>query len=332
MLEITDLRTYYTLPAGNVRAVDGISFRIGSNESLGLVGESGCGKTTVLKSIIKLFPYNGGIFGGKIVFKGREISSMSSEEIRHIRWKEISIIPQSAMNSLDPVYRVGDQIAEAIRTHENSRDREILDRIEKLFQIVGLERKRLRDFPHQLSGGMKQRVTIAMALALNPSLVIADEPTTALDVIVQHNILQEIIRLQETLHLSMLYITHDISMVAEACQKIAVMYAGKIVEIADKADFFKRPYHPYTLGLQNAFPSLRSSKRLISIPGFPPDLLHGFEGCRFRERCPFAVGLCREVEPEFREVGRSHFSLCHFPERAEEFRQEAKEEKTWSKA
>lgn len=313
-----------------IRAVDGISFKIEKNESMGLVGESGCGKTTVLKSIIRLLPPNGKIVGGEIFYKSKNLTSMNDEEIRDIRWKEISIIPQSAMNSLDPVYRVGNQIIEAIRAHEKTSKREILERVKDLFEMVGLEQKRLRDYPHQLSGGMRQRVIIAMALALNPGLVIADEPTTALDVIVQGNILKEIIRLQEKFNLSMLYITHDISIVAEVCDKIAVMYAGKIVEYARKADFFKRAYHPYTLGLQNAFPSLRSSKRLISIPGFPPDLAYPPKGCGFKERCPFSVHLCEEVEPEFVEIENSHFSACHFPERVVEFRQRSKEEKTWS--
>lgn len=331
LLEVRNLRTYYSMQYGEVKAVDGISFNIENGESLGFVGESGSGKTTVLRSIIKLFPSNGRIVGGEIIYKGRELSSMNREEIRHIRWKEISIIPQSAMNSLDPVYRIGDQIAEAIQAHRKMKKDELLDRVTKLFEMVGSERKRLRDYPHQLSGGMKQRVTIAIALALDPSLLVADEPTTALDVIVQDNIVKEIIRLQHSLNLSILYITHDISLVAEACDKIAVMYAGKLVEYAGKADFFKRAYHPYTLGLQNAFPSLRASKRLISIPGFPPDLTHPPVGCRFKERCPFFKSRCEEMEPEFVEVENSHFSACHFPDRADEFRQKSKEERTWSK-
>jgi oligopeptide/dipeptide ABC transporter ATP-binding protein len=257
---------------------------------------------------------------------------MREEEIRKIRWKEISMISQSAMNALDPVYRVGDQIVEAIRAHEPVDRATALERAAGLFEVVGLERKRLRDYPHQLSGGMRQRSIIAMALALNPSLIIADEPTTALDVIVQDQILQQIKELRREWGSAMIFITHDISVIAETCDAVAVMYAGKIMEYGGTVRIFKEAYHPYTLGLQNAFPSIDAHQpQLISIPGFPPSLIDPPEGCRFRPRCPFGAERCLD-EPPALEVQPGHRVACHFPNRVEEFRQLAPRGETWQEA
>lgn len=242
------------------------------------------------------------------------------------------MIAQSSMNALNPVYRVGDQIVEAILAHSSATKKEAIERSEQLFNMVGLEKKRLKNYPHQMSGGMKQRSIIAMALALDPALIIADEPTTALDVIMQDRILHQIIRLQQEVNSSMVFITHDISVVSETCNTIIVMYGGRIMEKASTRDFFNNPYHPYTLGLQNAFPSITDiGEELISIPGAPPDLLEPKPGCRFQDRCPFATDFCRSEMPPLSKVADDHSVACHYPEKVEHFRNETKKNKTWDK-
>ncbi|MGE5618730.1 MAG: ABC transporter ATP-binding protein [Sphingomonadaceae bacterium] len=332
MLEVRNLKTYFKTKAGYAQAVDDVSFTIQPGENFGLVGESGCGKTTAAKSIIKLLPPNGEIVGGQILYKGRDLVKLTNEEMQKVRWKEISMISQSAMNSLDPVYRVGDQIVEAIQAHEPVSRAEAMDRAKELFGLVGIDAKRLKDYPHQFSGGMKQRSIIAMSLALNPGLIIADEPTTALDVIVQDQILRRIKSLLESHRASMILITHDISVVAEMCDRVAVMYAGKIMEWGDVVTVFKRPFHPYTLGLQNAFPNVHGPKQeLISIPGTPPKLVNPPTGCRFAARCPFAIDRCREEEPAMVEVGSGHQAACHRLEMIDWMRVEAAKKENWDK-
>lgn len=330
LLEVKNLSIDYITQDGDLNVVDDISFDLKQGESLGLVGESGCGKTTLAKTIMRLLPDNGVITGGQIIFKGEDIVKKNKEEIRKLRLNEIAMISQSAMNSLNPVYTVGEQLVEGIRAHTNATKAEATKRAEEVFEIIGLDAKRLKSFPHQLSGGMKQRAIIAMALTLNPSLIIADEPTTALDVVVQDKILSKILEIQKQINSSMIFITHDISVVSEICETIVVMYAGKIMEKASTKVFFKNPYHPYSLGLKNAFPSiLEIGEELISIPGSPPDLMIKQKGCRFQERCPFRTELCQEVLPELIEVEKDHLMACHYPERVEEFREKAKEKETW---
>ncbi len=331
ILEIVGLRAYYSINNGLCRAVDGISFEIGPNENLGLVGESGCGKSTVVKSIIKVFPKYFRIMGGKILFKGRDLVPLSYNEMRKVRWKEISVIPQSAMNALNPVYRVGYQVEEAIMEHENVSRKEAKERVEELFALVGIDPKRSEEYPHQFSGGMKQRINIALALALNPALIIADEPTTALDVILQDQILQRMLIIQRQINFSMLLITHDISLVAENCNKVAVMYAGKIVEYSDVHRVLTNPYHPYTLGLKNAFPSIKRSKDqpLISIPKAPPSLIDPPNKCRFATRCPFSTNICCEEEPETVEVEKNYFVACHHLDKVDEMRERSTKIQTW---
>jgi oligopeptide/dipeptide ABC transporter ATP-binding protein len=332
MLDVRNLSTFFQTRAGDARAVDDVSFDIKGGENFGLVGESGCGKTTAVKSIIKLLPPNGRIVAGQILFRGQDLVLLPPEEIRRIRWKQISMISQSAMNSLDPVYRVGDQIVEAIQAHESATRAEALERARSLFTLVGIDPKRLTDYPHQFSGGMKQRSIIAMALALDPNLIIADEPTTALDVIVQDQILRRIRGLLASRQASMILITHDISVVAEMCDRVAVMYAGKIVEIGAVAALFKRPCHPYTLGLQNAFPSVHGEKQdLISIPGSPPKLVNPPPGCRFAPRCPFAEAVCRTEAPAMQEVSSGHSAACHRLDRIDEMRPAAAHKETWDR-
>lgn len=332
MLEIRNLKTYFKVKAGYAQAVDDVTFTINSGENFGLVGESGCGKTTAAKSIIKLLPPNGEIKGGQIIYNGKDLTKLSDSEMRKVRWAEVSMISQSAMNSLDPVYKVGDQIVEAIQTHEPVSRAEAMDRARELFKLVGIDPNRLSEYPHKFSGGMKQRSIIAMALALNPGLIIADEPTTALDVIVQDQILRRIKSLLLSNGASMILITHDISVVAEMCDRVAVMYAGKIMEIGKVDQVFKLPFHPYTLGLQNAFPNVHGPRQdLISIPGSPPKLVNPPKGCRFAARCPFAVEVCSQQEPATVEIEAGHQASCHRLAIIEQMRAEATHKETWDR-
>jgi len=321
LLEVKDLKVHFKIQDGWVKAVDGVSFSIDSGQTLGLVGESGCGKTTAAYAITQLLPTNAYIKGGKIVFKGRDLLAISkkadgtlddyNEDIRKIRWKEISMIFQGAMNAFNPVFRIGDQIMEAIQLHEDVDDDKALERAKALFNFVGIPEDRIANFPHEFSGGMKQRAMIALALALSPSFIIADEPTTALDVITQDRILVEIKKLQEKLNMAMMIITHDVSVVAEVSDKIAVMYAGKIMEIGKTAHVFKNTAHPYTAGLLGSFPSIMGPKtRLASIPGFPPDLVNPPSGCPFHPRCGYAQDICSKKVPPGVEIEPGHFSYC----------------------
>lgn len=326
---MNNLSVEYRVRSSHIQAVNNVSLAVDFGEALGLLGESGCGKTTVLKAITRLLPFNSEITGGEILFEDRNLLQATRKEMKQIRWKEISIITQSAMNALNPVYRVGDQIAEAIQAHERMNRKLLLDRIAYLFEMVGLEANRMNSYPHQLSGGMRQRVIIAMALALNPKLVIADEPTTALDVITQDHIINKIVSLQKKFNLSIVYVTHDISVIAETCDKVAIMYAGKILEYGSRDKIFEKPCHPYTLGLQNAFPTLVGEKKLISIPGAPPDLKSLPNGCKFSVRCPFHTEECLKMDPPLKEVNMDQFSACWRIDEIERFRELAKDEVTW---
>jgi peptide/nickel transport system ATP-binding protein len=327
LLEIEDLVVYFDIIRGQVQAVDGISFSLGRGETLGLVGESGCGKTTAAFAITRLLPSNGNILGGKITFDGRVLAgseeelSMSKRKrrkyvdsvMREVRWDEVSMIFQSAMNAFNPVIKVGDQIAEAIRAHEDISKEEARRKVIELYRLVGLDVDRIDGYAHEYSGGMRQRAMIAMALACNPKLIIADEPTTALDVIMQDRVLAEMRDIQRKMGMAMIIITHDISVVAEVAEKIAIMYAGKILEYGDITSIFERPSNPYTVGLLASFPSIKGEKKpLFSIPGSPPDLSNPPSGCRFHPRCRYAKSMCKEKEPEPIEVEPEHFSKCHF--------------------
>jgi peptide/nickel transport system ATP-binding protein len=412
MLEVSNLKTYFTILKGTVYAVDGVSFQLDRGETMGLVGESGCGKTTTAFAITRLLPSNGQIVGGEIMFDDqligradfptelaevlkeplwlpetktlldRKMARLSSldeeshmmESSRHreqervcveevstivndgslteeemkseleavvhdelssffakrrrkrfdreveekmsdIRWSKISMIFQGAMNAFNPVYKVGDQIVEALLEHEDMTKDEAKERVLELFDLVGLERSRVSGYPHEFSGGMRQRAIIAMSLACNPQLIIADEPTTALDVIMQDRILGEIRDLQRELHIAMMIITHDISVVAEVAETIGIMYAGKLFEFGDIVSIFEKSANPYTIGLTGAFPSIKGErKKLVSIPGSPPDLSEPPHGCRFHPRCKFAQDICRKEEPTTVEVAENHWSLCHFAE------------------
>jgi len=332
LLQLKNLKTYYRAEDGLVRAADDITLDLDAKETLGLVGESGSGKTTIARSILRLLPDNGEIVDGAIEYKGEDLTEPSAAEFRdRIRWKEIAMIPQNAMNAFDPVYTVGQQIVEAIRTHEPETSKaEANERARSLFDRLGIEADRVDDYPHQFSGGMAQRAMIALALSCNPSLILADEPTTALDVVIQDRILQTITEIQQEFDTAMLLITHDMSVVSETCDRIAVVYGGRVVEYADAETAMTNPRHPYTLGRRNAFPSITADEQdLISIPGTPPELVDPGEGCRFAPRCPFAEEQCLDETPEPREYEDGHVVECHRADEADLLRSEGAKAETW---
>ncbi len=330
LLDVNNLTVKYHTKNGDAIAVDNVSFYINHGETLGIVGESGCGKTTIAKAIMQLMPKNSTL-NGEINFKNNNLLDLNINEIRKYRWDDISMISQSAMNSLNPVVQIGSQIIEAVQAHRNVNLSTAKIRLKEVFDLVGLNLERANDYPHQFSGGMKQRAVIAMSLVLNPDLIIADEPTTALDVLVQDQIIHKIKELLEKLNNAMILITHDIAVVAETCEKMMVMYAGKVMEISDTESLFYDPYNPYTLGLQNAFPSVMGEKsNLISIPGFPPSLIKIPKGCRFSARCPFSIDICKEEEPTLVEVKKNHFNACHRVRDIEMMRVKSKKEETWT--
>jgi len=314
LLQVRDLRTYFYLEGGGVvKAVDGVSFELEKGEAVGIVGESGCGKTTLALSIMRLVPPPGRIVGGQIIYDGMDLTKMGENELRRVRWKRISMVFQGSMNALNPVIRVGQQIAEALMLHEKDMDREAaLKRAGELLELVGIPRDRVDNYPFEFSGGMRQRALIAMALACNPELVILDEPATALDVIVQANVMRLVRELKEKLGISVLMITHDLALVTEVCERAVIMYAGKLAEYADLRSIYKSPLHPYTQGLIKSYPRLYEEKRrLYAIPGFPPDLVNPPPGCRFHPRCAYAMDICRRQEPRFIDTGGRKYVACH---------------------
>jgi len=313
LLEVDGLKTYFKTQEGTLKAVDGISFDLDRGQAMGLAGESGCGKTTAALSIMKLLPANGFIAGGSINFMGQDMSKVTGDKLRAIRWRDISIIFQGAMNALNPVKRVGDQIVEPILLHEKVDEAVAIKRVKELFELVGINPNRIREYPHEFSGGMRQRVMIAMALACRPKLVICDEPTTALDVMIQAQILQLLKSLQQELELAMIIISHDLSVLAETCDQLSIMYAGKIVERASAVEVFSNPQHPYTKGLIAAFPNIKGDRKMpASIAGNPPNLINAPNGCRFADRCYAKQDKCVEEEPPLVEVLPGHFAACHF--------------------
>lgn len=326
LLSVRNLRVSY----GAVHAVDGASFDVGQAKMIGLVGESGCGKTTVARALTGVMVGNARITGGRISFTGRDLLALNATEMRSVRWKEIAFIPQSAMNSLDPVYRVEKLLQEVIYRGP-LRGKAVRARAVQLLEMVGLDPAVLTSFPHQLSGGMRQRVAIALALALDPLLVIADEPVTALDVIVQREVLDTLRDLQKRLRLSVIMITHDISVVAYCCDSIVVMYAGQVVESGPSAMLLGKAAHPYTMGLCNAFPDLdRAADSLVPIHGSPPDLTDPPPGCRFAPRCPFAVDQCTKEAPLLTQLQPDHKVACWRSAEADVLRSRAMTAETWA--
>jgi peptide/nickel transport system ATP-binding protein len=313
LLDVRNLRTSYLTPFGDVKAIDDISFKLKKGVALGFAGESGCGKTTVALSIMRILPYPGEVLGGEAIFKGTDLFKLSEEELRKVRWKGISTVFQGAMASLNPLFKIGRQIAEPIMIHEDVKKEEAYSRANELLDLVGIDASRANNYPWELSGGMRQRVMVAMGLACNPDVIIADEPTTALDVIVAHQVMELIKGLREKLDLSMMLITHDISVIAQTCDELAIMYAGKIVEYSDVDTIFESPLHPYTDALISAFPNIKGEKRqLKSIVGNPPDLINPPPGCNFHPRCSYAQELCKREVPTTEETGDNRSVACHF--------------------
>ncbi|MBS1252047.1 MAG: Oligopeptide transport ATP-binding protein OppD [Anaerolineales bacterium] len=311
VLEVKDLRVHYATPLGDVIACNGISFKVYEGETVGLVGESGCGKTTTAMGVLRLVQPPGRIVEGEVLLDGVDVLSLNEEELRRVRWNQISLIPQGAMNSLNPVMRVKDQIGDAIQTHESRAREAVKERILELLNLVGLPARVYNMYPHELSGGMKQRVCIAMAIALNPSLVIADEFTSALDVIVQRVVAQTMLDVKDRLGMSMILIGHDMGLQAQLVDRIAVMYAGNIVEIAPVEDIFEESLHPYTQLLIESIPSIKERKPLKVTEGLTHDLRNPPPGCIFQFRCPYVMEHCREVEPPLRELKPLHEVACH---------------------
>jgi peptide/nickel transport system ATP-binding protein len=322
LLELDDLVVDYLEADRSLRAVDHVNLTIRAGEIVGLAGESGCGKTTTANAILSILQPPAEVTGGRIKFRGVDVVGLSVKERRRYRWRNVSMVFQSAMSALNPVMRVGDQFVDMMKAHERVSKRDALQRAGDLLNLVGIDRGRVRAYPHELSGGMRQRVIIAMALALEPELVIMDEPTTALDVVVQREILQEVQQLQRELGFAVLFITHDLSLLLEFADRVAIMYAGEIVELAESQELFANSLHPYSVGLLNSFPPLSGPiDRLAGIPGSPPDLSDPPSGCRFHPRCPHcqpgdAALYARQTteRPVLKPVAPDHYVACHLVE------------------
>lgn len=314
VLELKNLQTYFYTDMGVAKSVDGVSYKVRQGQTLGVVGESGCGKSVTAKSIMGLIPQPPGkIVGGEILFEGRDLTKFSTEQLRKVRGKDIAMIFQEPMTSLNPVYTVGDQIMEMILNHEDVTEQEARTRAIKLLEEVGIPspEKRVDDYPHNMSGGMRQRVMIAMSLACSPKLLLADEPTTALDVTIQAQILDLMNKLQEERNTAIVMITHDLGVVAETCDHVVVMYAGHVAENADVFTLFENPCHPYTIALFKSIPDLSGDGgRLFTIDGMVPSAYDFPGGCRFKARCPFATEQCN-TRPEMEEIAPEHYIACH---------------------
>lgn len=309
LCEIQNLSvTYFGLT--DVLAVEDFNLTIERGEIVGLAGESGCGKSTLVKALTRLLE-NGQISGGKILFQGTDLASASNEAFRQLRWTKISLVTQSAMSALNPVLSIGEQLMDSMEAHTSMSKVEMRDRAVELLQLVEVDPSRIHSYPHELSGGMRQRVMIAMALALQPDLIIMDEPTTALDVVVQKQIIRKIKEVQDQFGFSVLFITHDMSLLLAIADRIAIMYAGKIAELGTSAEIRNQPRHPYTQGLLNSFPSVFEKRELMGIPGSPPSMVSPPNGCRFNPRCTYAMDICRERVPEATRLSETHVAYCH---------------------
>ncbi len=329
-LEVRNLTVRFATRRGIANALDDVSLVVANGASIGLVGESGCGKSTLMKAIVGVLSANAEVVRGSVYFRGVDLLAADAETVRRQRWTGISMITQSALNALNPVHRVGDQIVEAINAHAAMPRRQAEALAKEMLSMVGVDPGRFRAYPHQFSGGMRQRAIIAMALVLKPELVLADEPTTSLDMIVQDQIFRRIRQLQGELGFSMLLVTHDLGVVIENCSRVAVMYSGKIVEQGPIAGVIDAPFHPYTLGLKNSLPRLDRSAEPISIPGVPPDPIAMPQGCRFARRCPFALDICIGLEPPLETVAPDQQAACHRAAEMPGLRQIAEAYETWA--
>ena len=318
LLEVSDLSVEYATEAGPVRAVDRVSFRLAPGEFLGVVGESGCGKSTLLFAIAQLLPPTAEIAGGRVTFAGQDMVRLSRGELRHMRWRDYSVVMQSAMNALNPMKSIRAQFKDTLEAHTKQPKEAIRERSAEVLSLVGIDPEHLESYPHQLSGGMRQRAMIAMALLFSPQLVIMDEPTSALDVVAQRSLMTKIKELQRTLGFAVIFVTHDMSVVGRYSDRVMVMYAGQVAEAARTGEIFERPLHPYSRGLMNAFPSIRGPRRaLAGIPGSPPSLARPPRGCRFHPRCPEVMPVCLEHEPDLYPVGDARVRCLLYTEEAE---------------
>lgn len=313
ILEIDHLTAGYETKMGDVLAVNDVTFDLKKGELIGIAGESGCGKSTLAYSIMNLLEDNGKIYSGEIRFSGKNMVDLSDKQIKNFRWKNMSMVFQSAMNALNPVMKISEQLIDALKAHDKKiSDKKARERAKEMLKLVDIQVDRLDAYPHQLSGGMKQRVMIAMAMILNPDLMIMDEPTTALDVVVQRNIIEKVEELRHEFNFSIIFITHDLSLLVEISDKLAIMYAGKILEIGPADRIYLNPLQPYTEGLMNSFPPLTGElEEMSGIAGKPPDLLNPPKGCPFYPRCDKRMDICQEEMPEFREIEEGHKVRCH---------------------
>jgi peptide/nickel transport system ATP-binding protein len=319
LLEVDDLIVEYLTDTANVRAVNHVSFTVDPGEFLGIVGESGCGKTTLLFAVAQLLSPPGEVVGGEVIFHGRDMVRLGRGELQSMRWRDYSIVMQSAMNALNPMKSIGAQFKDTLQAHGSTSPEDIRRRSTEVMSLVGIDPTHLESFPHQLSGGMRQRAMIAMALLFTPQLVIMDEPTSALDVVAQQSLMTKIKDLQRALGFAVIFVTHDMSVVSRYSDRVLVMYAGQVAEAARTAEVFERPLHPYTRGLMNAFPSVRGPRReLVGIPGSPPDLARPPSGCRFHPRCPDVMPACLSIEPDLYRVGDADVRCLLYAEQAKE--------------
>jgi peptide/nickel transport system ATP-binding protein len=318
LLEVDDLAVEYLTNAGVVRAVDRVSLAIEPGEFLGIVGESGCGKSTLLFAVAQLLSPPGEVAGGNVIFRGSDMVRLSPDELRHLRWRDYSVVMQSAMNALNPMKNIGAQFKDTLEAHGSHSTQEIRERSAEVLNLVGIDAAHLKSYPYQLSGGMRQRAMIAMALLFTPQLVIMDEPTSALDVVAQRSLMSKIKDLQRSLGFAVMFVTHDMSVVSRYSDRVMVMYAGQIAETAGTGAIFDRPLHPYTRGLMNAFPSVRGPRReLLGIPGAPPDLARPPSGCRFNPRCPDVMPACLSDQPELYRVGAADVRCLLYAEQVD---------------
>lgn len=311
LLQIKNLDVSYHVPGGRIQAVAGINLQVSKGDTLGLVGESGCGKSTTAMAILRLIKPPGYIERGEILLKDQDVLALPLEEMRQIRGRQLALIPQGAMNSLSPVTKIKEQLMDGIVTHRSGTKREAIERVETALDMVGLPNRVLNMYPHELSGGMKQRVCIAMAISLNPELIIADEPTSALDVVAQRVVSQTLVEVKEKLGSTLITIGHDMGLMAQMANRIAIMYAGRIVEVGPISSVYAEPLHPYTRLLIVSVPSIHEKRELRGIPGLPPSLLEPPAGCVFNPRCPEATPLCRSRKPVLQEMEPGHFAACH---------------------
>jgi peptide/nickel transport system ATP-binding protein len=313
LLEVVDLSVRFRTAAGYVHAVDGVSFSVDRGEMLGIAGESGCGKTTTALTLPRLLADTAEVTSGRVLLEGRDLLGLSEQEMDHVRWRDVAFVFQGAMNALNPVHTVGDQIVEPIRLHEPATsERAAWVRASELLAQVGIPAARARQYPHEFSGGMRQRVMIAMALACRPRVLVADEPVTALDVMVQAQVMALLRRLRDELGVAMILVSHDLSIIAEACDRVLVMYAGRVAERGDVRAVYRATGHPYTRGLLRAFPDITGERAFVDgIPGYPPDLAQLGPGCPFAARCPIRIGVCDTQRPPVVTLGDGHIAACH---------------------